>query len=393
MKQRVKGLFAIVVAFTVLMSFAAVASARDIYGDPEGFWVDTYWGDGEIVYPGDSIYGHYSGGYVLQVDENNVIMPGATNEVYDSDGNELDYKCYDECNGFTVPDNEDGYDGYTLEVRLYKDKNNLCYYGPGGAPLPQFYIRPIEITYTINYDANAEDCIGRIEPLHTGYFSTEYLSDGTGLRRPGYKLKEWARVIPADSSADPATYEYLDLGSSAARMSKRNGDDITLLAVWEEAEYGTISYNANGGNGSIEDQTELLDEEAVLSDGMEFDRDGYTLVEWNTRNDGTGRSFSLGARMMVNNDVTLYAVWEKDEDQGDSSDDGEQDDSSDDNDDDSTIISEKPVEPDKSDKAPDVPQTGGEANAMMILFICSLVVSGAIILVIYKINVGGKYSR
>lgn len=376
MKQRVKGLFAIVVAFTVLMSFAAVAYARDIYGDPEGFWVDTYWGDGEIVYPGDSIYGHISGGYVLQVDENNVIMPGATNEVYDSDGNELDYKCYDECNGFTVPDNEDGYDGYTLEVRLYKDKNNLCYYGPGGEPLPQFYIRPIEITYTINYDANAEDCIGSIDPLKVGYHTDKSLSDGTGLRRPGYKLKEWARVIPATSPADPDTYEYLDLGSSAARMAKRNNEEITLLAVWEEEKHCTISYDANGGNGSIEDQTELIDEEAVLSDGMEFDRDGYTLVEWNTQADAKGEPYRLGQPITVRDNLKLYAVWEKD-----------------DSSDDSTIISENPVESDKSDKAPYVPQTGDEANAMMILFICSLVVSGAIILVIYKINVGGKYSR
>lgn len=385
MKQRIKGLFAIVIAVAVLMSFTVVAYARNEDGTPERgnlrYDLGSNWVSGKTIYPGDILYGMCSGGYFVQVDADNEIIPGGTGSVYNDKGVEQDIKCYSAYEELSVPNNAEGYDGYTLKVDVYKDKSNVSYRADDTYPINQVYFEPIEIKYTIYYDANAEYCVGSIEPLEVGYHTTKALSDGTGLSREGYKLKSWALVSDKDGNIQNEPIAELELGSSAAGLSNKNGADVFLKAIWEEKNC-TISYDANGGNGNIEDQTELFNKEAVLSDGMEFDRDGYTLVEWNTQDDGTGEVFSLGGKMTVKNDVTLYAVWEKEED---TPPDG----------DDNVIEPDNPVDTDNSAISPRVPKTGEEANVMMIiiLFICSFVVAVAIFLVIYKVNVGGKYSK
>lgn len=375
MKQRLKGLFAIVMALAVLMSFTVVAYARDAEGNPESGYLYGRWYDGEVIYPGDILCGAFSGGGIVQVDANDKIIPGGNSPVYDEDFNLQDFKCYGEQDEFVVPDNDEGYDGYILEVGLYLDQNNKSYYVPNTQYLSQFYLNPIEITYTINYDVNAEDCIGSVEPLEASYFTDKTLSDGAGLSRAGYRLMGWSMLPNEDGFV-----KTLELGGSAAGLSKVNGANITLYAIWEEEKYCCLDYDANGGNGNIEEQRILLGEEVKLSNGMEFDRDGYTLVGWNTQAGGKGESYRLGGIMDIQSDVTLYAIWEKDDKQDNLLDDD--------------ITSNKPVDPDNDNPAisPEVPQTGGETNVMMIviLFICSFTV---ICLVIYKFNVAGKYSR
>ncbi|MEM4721729.1 MAG: DUF2341 domain-containing protein, partial [Candidatus Methanomethylicaceae archaeon] len=70
-----------------------------------------------------------------------------------------------------------------------------------------------------------------------------------------------------------------------------------------------ISYDANGGSGTIPVGTKFHDVPYVLSDGSLLSRIGYTLVRWNTSQDGTGISYNLGANYTTNENVTLYAQW------------------------------------------------------------------------------------
>ena len=71
-----------------------------------------------------------------------------------------------------------------------------------------------------------------------------------------------------------------------------------------------ITYDANGGTGSISDQSKLEGTNVTLSDGTGFTREGYTLQKWNTASDGGGANHTLGATYTGNANLDLYAIWQ-----------------------------------------------------------------------------------
>ena len=62
----------------------------------------------------------------------------------------------------------------------------------------------------------------------------------------------------------------------------------------------TVTYNANGGSGSMEATTN----EIVANT---FTRTNYEFKEWNTKQDGTGETYTTTST--VSSDLTLYAIW------------------------------------------------------------------------------------
>ena len=84
------------------------------------------------------------------------------------------------------------------------------------------------------------------------------------------------------------------------------GGKITLLDVsWTTPTAHTVSYNANGGTGTIASQTGF--EFTLASAG--FTNGDYKLAGWNTAADGSGTFYALGAAASFMCDTTLYAVW------------------------------------------------------------------------------------
>lgn len=67
----------------------------------------------------------------------------------------------------------------------------------------------------------------------------------------------------------------------------------------------TVTYNANGGTGSM---TDTKTGEPVTA--STFTRKGYRFVGWNTRADGTGQSVNAGDVASFTTDTTLYAQWQ-----------------------------------------------------------------------------------
>ncbi|WP_368094288.1 InlB B-repeat-containing protein [Bifidobacterium catenulatum] len=67
----------------------------------------------------------------------------------------------------------------------------------------------------------------------------------------------------------------------------------------------TVTYNANGGTGSM---TDTKTGEPVAA--STFTRKGYRFVGWNTRADGTGQSVNAGDIASFTADTTLYAQWQ-----------------------------------------------------------------------------------
>lgn len=71
----------------------------------------------------------------------------------------------------------------------------------------------------------------------------------------------------------------------------------------------TVGYNANGGTGSIGNQTKYYGYNITLSNGAGFSRTHYTLLRWNTNSAGTGTNYNLSGTYSTNAGATMYAVW------------------------------------------------------------------------------------
>lgn len=98
--------------------------------------------------------------------------------------------------------------------------------------------------------------------------------------------------------------------------------DVTVALLDHRGSGGevryTVEYNANGGTGSITDQTVNSTETTKLSDGSGFSKEHARLIGWNTAADGTGMSYTPGEILKApiasdGQTVTLYAVWKTDE--------------------------------------------------------------------------------
>ncbi len=95
------------------------------------------------------------------------------------------------------------------------------------------------------------------------------------------------------SYADGATYGF--------------GSDVTLFAQWTPpAAPHTVTFNANGGTGTMADQSSSVP--AALN-ANQFTNTGYYFAGWNTLADGTGTSYADGAPYGFGSDVTLFAQW------------------------------------------------------------------------------------
>lgn len=70
----------------------------------------------------------------------------------------------------------------------------------------------------------------------------------------------------------------------------------------------TVTFNPNGGNGSMSAQTFTEGESQVLNHN-EYIREGYSFSAWNTASDGTGGQYSDGQSITVTSDMILYAQW------------------------------------------------------------------------------------
>ncbi|MCR5435256.1 MAG: InlB B-repeat-containing protein [Bacteroidaceae bacterium] len=81
---------------------------------------------------------------------------------------------------------------------------------------------------------------------------------------------------------------------------------MTLYAQWHANV--TVSFDANGGEGSMDDQKISYNKPQALTANT-FTRERYHFAGWNTESNGSGTSYSDGQSITATNDVTLYAQW------------------------------------------------------------------------------------
>ena len=156
------------------------------------------------------------------------------------------------------------------------------------------------ISYTISYNANG----GSGAPgSQTKTHGTDLTLSSTKPTRNGYNFVNW------NTKSDGSGTNY------ASGATYNTNANITLYAIWKTNSSGgdtttkyTVSYNANGGSGTPSNQTKPQGTNLVLS-STKPTRSGYTFVNWNTKGDGTGKSYAPGATYSTDANLTLYAIW------------------------------------------------------------------------------------
>ena len=120
-----------------------------------------------------------------------------------------------------------------------------------------------------------------------------------GASKTGYTFGGWYKEAAC-------TNKVTSLGATEYTAN------ITLYAQWTANTY-TVEFNANGGTGTMDNQSFTYDQSKALSANA-FTRTNYAFKNWNTKFDGTGTNYTN--QQSVSNltaengaTVTLYAQW------------------------------------------------------------------------------------
>ena len=110
--------------------------------------------------------------------------------------------------------------------------------------------------------------------------------------------------------APDAQYRYTFTGWSPEVVAAE--DDATYTAKYSATPrvFYTITFNANGGDGSMEPQRFEVGVDTALNANV-FTRENYKFIGWNTAADGSGATYAVeGAILELTGDMTLYAQWQ-----------------------------------------------------------------------------------
>lgn len=99
--------------------------------------------------------------------------------------------------------------------------------------------------------------------------------------------------------------------SSSGGSNTWNNQTVTATASYTVPALDSwgVTYNVNGGEGTISNSIKWYGENLTLSDGTGFTRANYNLVGWNTAADGSGTHYDLGETYSGNAALALYAEW------------------------------------------------------------------------------------
>ncbi|MBQ6323563.1 MAG: leucine-rich repeat protein, partial [Bacilli bacterium] len=151
-----------------------------------------------------------------------------------------------------------------------------------------------QIKHTVTFHSNYEEIQTSIQEIidttETELISNPYV-------RAGYIFIGWN----TESDGSGTTYNNKQVISLDS--------DLELYAQWTKAKY-KVTFNANGGTGTMNDQTYTYEQSKALSANT-FTRDKYKFVNWNTKADGSGTTYNNKQVISLDSDLELYAQWEK----------------------------------------------------------------------------------
>ena len=192
------------------------------------------------------------------------------------------------------------------------------------------------VDYAFVYDTFSADASG-LEPFYaflpydtgitvkpriqSGYQFICWLSDDNWVEGNNlYSIQSngnWIQEITGAAGLQKGRIAFTEtMGMRYAKDSTFQNGIVNLRmttddSTWEEA--ATITYHPNY-TGATEDPVVqyFWDDYGTLVEENMFTRKGYTFVEWNTEENGTGRSYAPYAPYAGPADLKLYAQWKED---------------------------------------------------------------------------------
>ena len=177
---------------------------------------------------------------------------------------------------------------------VYEDKASVNNLASAGATF-NLYAKWTANNYTVTYKPNGPTADDVTQSVTYG---STWKTKAAQFTRDGYTQDGWAT-----SSTGSSTYSL-----NADQTAYNTADNITLYAHWAGKSY-SITYDGNGNTGGSTSATTATYPTArkVASNG--FTKTGYSFSKWNTKSDGTGTDYAVGASYSSASNLTLYAIW------------------------------------------------------------------------------------
>ena len=118
---------------------------------------------------------------------------------------------------------------------------------------------------------------------------------GAGFNGYGFNI-----LGTATQNSGTTTFTNITIGADGC-------DSITTLSLTIRNAH-TITFNANGGNGTIRTQQVCSGETEALLNNT-FTNEGYNFMGWSSNQTATTAEYMDGAFVNTTSDMTLYAVW------------------------------------------------------------------------------------
>ena len=116
----------------------------------------------------------------------------------------------------------------------------------------------------------------------------------------------------ANEGKRTATITYTLTGIKADNYKLVNNLSTKEVIITDNpANMVVLSYDANGGNGSMNSQRVHKGDQVTVSANT-FTRDHYIFDGWNTQPNGNGTSYKAGDTFVIDQNVVLYAQWKSD---------------------------------------------------------------------------------
>ena len=214
---------------------------------------------------------------------------------------------------------------YETELSSYSSRMPTSM-GPEGTEFAGWYDNPLGEGQSYNFDtkmpAHAVTLYAKWAPKT--YTATVYADqDGSEVAE---ELKiEFGAKLSEDDLDEPATIDGKVFVGWATRVGSEGDytyvlynfdtevrDDLELYPYYISTGSYTVTYNANEGTGTapIDERKYAEDSHAdVLHPEGLTAPEGKVFLGWNTQSDGSGKMYQPEDKILVENNVTLYAQW------------------------------------------------------------------------------------
>lgn len=162
----------------------------------------------------------------------------------------------------------------------------------------------VKDTYSVTYDANGGQ--GQIiDDEDYAENATVTVKAADGLSKDNATFVNWNTVADGTGTSYNANDTF------------QITENTTLYAIWKDnskpdpqKKNFTVTYDANGGEGSVVDDTKYNENATVIiktADGIS--KTDNIFKQWNTKADGTGTAYNANDTFVITSNVTLYAIW------------------------------------------------------------------------------------